>query len=549
VNRVFRFSLLPAAVALGLFAEWAALGRGPFQEAASSSDIRLAAADFVVGVVLVACGVVAWDLRPESWTGALLTIAGFSWFLGTFAASGWPGYADFGTLFLILHRGPLVQALLAYPSGRAESLLERAAIALSYVLSAVVIAGNTPEATVVVACVVLAVAAYRYIHSAGPERRARLTALGAAAAFSTVLLTSGITRLAGSGASVDRGILWAYQAVLVAIALALTLDLVLRRWTAATVTGLVVDLGELGGTGPLRDRLAAALGDPSLEVAYRLPGREAYVDERGSELELPDSGSERALTTVREGGEPVAALIHDADALSDPELLSSVTAAARIAVANVRLQAEIRRQIEGLEASRRRIVEAGDAQRRRLARALRDGAELRLAEVGALLEEAGEGADGASPFAATLAETRAGLEHARTELEDFSRGIHPRLLTEGGLARALADLAARAPVSIDLSIADGRLAPPIEAAAYFVCSEALANIGKYAEASRAAMTVDRRDGKLVVSVSDDGRGGANVDAGSGLRGLADRVEALGGRLRIESPPGKGTRLVAELPFS
>ncbi len=527
--RALRFgSLFPAAVALGLFAEWAALRRGPLQEAASSSDIRLAAADFVVGLVLVACGLVAWDRRPESWTGALLVIAGFTWFLGTFAASGWPGYSAFGTVFLTLHRGPLVQALLAYPSGRPQSWLEGGAIALVYVLSAIADIGATAEATFFVACLVLAVAAYRYVNSAGPERRARLTAMAAAAVFSAVLLISGVARFAESGASVDRAVLWAYLVVVAAIAVALTIDLVLRRWTVATVTGLVVDLGELGETAPLRDRLAVALGDPSLEVGYRLLEREAYVDERGMELELPDVASERKVTVIRQGDEPLAVLIHDAEALSDPELLQSVSAAARIAVANVRLQAEIRRRLDELEASRRRIVEAGDAQRRRLARELRDGAELHLAEVGALLDKVGAEADGSSPLAALLAETRAELERARTELEEFGRGIHPRLLTEGGLGPALADLAGRARVPVDLAVADGRVAPPFEAAAYFVCSEALANIGKYAEASRVAV---------------------RLDGGSGLRGLADRVEALGGSLRVESPPGKGTLLVAELPLS
>ncbi len=549
MTRAVRFSLFPTAVALGLFAEWAALRRGPFEEAASASEIRLAAADLVVGLVLIGCGLVAWDRRPESWTGVLLAAAGFTWFLGTFAGSSESAYADFGSVFLTLHRGPLVHALLAYPSGRVRGWSERAAIAVSYVLAAVADAGKTPEATIFVACLVLAVAARRYIASAGPERRARLLAAAAAAAFSAVLLVSGVTRLAGAGGSVDRGVLWAYQVALVLIGAGLLIDLLLGRWTLATVTGLIVDLGELGETGPLRDRLAGALGDPSLVVGYRLPERDAYVDDRGREVELPEPGSDRTVTIVRDRGEPVAALVHDAGALSDPDLVDSVAAAARIAVANARLQAEVRRQVAELEASRRRIVEAADAQRRRLERELREGAEQRLAEVRALLDEAGRGAGDGSPFAAMLTETRAELERAQSELSEFARGIHPRTLTDGGLPLALTDLAGRAAVPVELSVADGRFPPPVEAAAYFVCSEALANIGKYAQASRAAIDVDSRDGKLVVSVSDDGRGGASLDAGSGLRGLVDRVEALGGRLNVESPPGEGTLLVAELPLT
>src|SRR5262249_61353422 len=131
----------------------------------------------------------------------------------------------------------------------------------------------------------------------------------AATASAAVLLVSGLARLDGSSASFDRGVLWAYDVVLVGIAITLLLDLLLRRWMLATVTGLVVDLGQLGESAPLRDRLAAALGDPSLIVGYRLPERDAYVDDGGREVELPEAGSGRTITLVREGGEPVAALI------------------------------------------------------------------------------------------------------------------------------------------------------------------------------------------------------------------------------------------------
>jgi signal transduction histidine kinase len=193
-------------------------------------------------------------------------------------------------------------------------------------------------------------------------------------------------------------------------------------------------------------------------------------------------------------------------------------------------------------------VEAGDAQRRRLARELRESAERRLSEVASHLDQIGGGGDNGRS-AAMLAETRAELERARVELGEFARGVHPRVLTDGGLRAALADIARRAALPVELSSVDGRFPAPIEAAAYFVCSEALANIGKYADASRASIEVAERDGVLVVTVTDDGRGGAKLEAGSGLRGLADRVEALGGRLHVESPPGEGTALFAELPLS
>jgi signal transduction histidine kinase len=374
-----------------------------------------------------------------------------------------------------------------------------------------------------------------------------MTALAASAAFAVVLLVSGVTGLAGASASVDRGLLWAYQVVVAGIVVGLTLDLVLGRWVQATVTGLVIDLGEAEEAGTLREHLANALGDRSLVLGYRLQDRGVYVDDRGRELELPDEEGDRRVTIVRDGGEPVAVLVHDAGVLADHELVESVAAAARIAVANARLQADIRSQVEELDASRRRVVEATDAERRRLERQLREGAERRLAELEMIIGEAQHRADDGP--AEMLAATQAKLARARSELREFARGVHPRVVSEGGLPVALRELAARSTVPTELRVPEARFPPPVETAAYFVCSEALANVAKYAGASRAAIEVTQRGDALVVSVRDDGRGGASIDAGSGLRGLADRVEALGGGLALTSRPGEGTRLVVELPLT
>jgi signal transduction histidine kinase len=539
-----RLAVLPGCVVLGLYAEWASLRRGPAQEAPAVGEIRLAVADLGVGLVFFVCGLVIWT-RRESRTGPLLAAAGFFWFLGTFAASGDSGYADFGALFLTLHRGPLVHALLSYPNGRLEHRAEQAAVAVAYVLSAMPEVGGTPGAGIVLAVIVLGVGAYRFARATGPARRARATAAIAIAAFSAVLLVSGLARAAGSGAALDRGVLWAYDIVLAGVAVGLTLDLILGRWVSATVTGLVVDLGETTEAGTLRDRLADALGDRSLALGYRLDTG-VYVDDRGRELELPEEGGDRRVTTVTDGGEAVAALVHDAAVLASPDLIRSVAAAARIAVVNARLQAAVLRQVDELEASRRRIVEAGDAERRRLEGELREGAEQRLVDVETLLDEAAHRAQGG--IAVMLAETQAKLEQTRSELREFARGIHPRVLTDRGLAASLAELAERSATPVELRVPDVRYAAPVEAAAYFVCSEALANIGKYAEASGAVVGITERDGLLVVAVSDDGKGGASLDKGSGLRGLADRLEVLHGRLTVTSPGGEGTQLVAEIPL-
>jgi signal transduction histidine kinase len=547
VSATLRLSLLPGGIALGLYAEWAALRRGPLEEATSTSEIRLAVADLVVGLVLLGCGLVAWTRRPESRTGALLAAAGLAWFLGTFAASGASGYSDFGTVFVTLHRGPLAQALLSYPTGRFERTTDRIAVAFAYAVSAIADLGESSAAMAALAAVLLVVGIRRYLDASGPGRRARAVATTATAAFAVVLFVSGISRLVGSSPSMDRAVLWAYMIIVAAIASGLTLDLVLGRWVPATVTGLVVDLGEQGQGMTLRERLANALGDRSLVLGYRLADREVYVDERGRELELPEGNHDRRVTIVREGAEPVAALVHDAHVDADPELVQSVAAAARMALANVRLQAAIRRQVGELEASRRRMVEAGDAERRRLEQELREGAERRLADVGELLGEARRRATEGS--AVRLADAQTKLERTRSELRELALGIHPRALADGGLAKALGELAHRSAVSVELTAPDLRFDPAVEAAVYFVCSEALTNTSKHAGASHAAITVTQRDRALVVSIRDDGRGGATLAAGSGLRGLADRLETLGGQLTVLSPTGDGTLVVAELPLS
>ena len=311
------------------------------------------------------------------------------------------------------------------------------------------------------------------------------------------------------------------------------------------MTGLVVDLGSATGAA-LRDRLAHALGDRTVVVGYRVPGRAGYVDDDGRPVVLPAPGSGREVTYVG-GDEPIAVLVHDPGGIDDPALLDPVAAATRIAVSNVQLQSQIQERLEELKRSRRRIVEAGDAQRRRLERQLRDGAQARLEVVASILQHTAR-RDASADFQSMLAETLADLAIARDELDEFARGVHPSVLSEGGLDAALADLAEHATVPVELSPCGERFAPAVEAAAYFVCAEALTNIGKYAEASHAAIAAIRRDDRLDVSVADDGIGGADVDAGSGLRGLRDRVAALGGTLSVESRAGAGTRIVASLPL-
>jgi signal transduction histidine kinase len=212
------------------------------------------------------------------------------------------------------------------------------------------------------------------------------------------------------------------------------------------------------------------------------------------------------------------------------------------------LRSTISQLVEELRASRARIVEAGDAERRRLERDLHDGAQSRLVALALLLRSARRRAGDDAGLVELLDRAQEELQTSLEELRELARGIHPAVLTDRGLEPALEALTARVPVPVKLEM-DGeeRLPEQVESAAYFVVSEALANVAKYANATQATVAIRRANGSITVEVTDDGVGGADASGGSGLRGLADRIAALDGTLRLDSPAGRGTRLHAEIP--
>ena len=217
---------------------------------------------------------------------------------------------------------------------------------------------------------------------------------------------------------------------------------------------------------------------------------------------------------------------------------------ARLALENERLAAQVRAQLEEVRASRARIVEAGDLERRRIERDLHDGAQQRLVALAMRLDQARATSAGASELIdATTVELLAAIR----EVRDLARGVHPPILTDAGLGAAIEALAERTPFPVSIEATDARFAPEVEAAAYFVVAEGLTNIARYADATGATVELRTEDDRLVVRVSDNGRGGADPAAGSGLRGLADRLAAIGGELRVDSEPGVGTTLLATLP--
>jgi signal transduction histidine kinase len=522
--RSVRLALLPIAVAAAVAVEWASYD--------GSIGLALTGADLAAGCVLLAAGVVAWEHRPESRVGPLMALAGSTWFLGNLAAP-----------LLYLHRGPLVQLDLSYPDGRLRSRLVVAVVGLAYLVAAIEPLARSAAVTLALSATLVATSAYCFVRANGSARRAAAPGLTAASAFAGVLALGAVERLAGWGA--DRTVLWLYDLVVAATALLLLVDLLRGRWTESVVAGLVVDLGAPAEGGMLRTKLARALGDPSLVVGYRLTDGGGYVDDAGRPVALPAEGSGRATTPLVEGGEQVAVLVHDEALLADRWLLESAAAAARVALSNVTLQAEARANAAELEASRRRIVEAADAQRRRLQRELQLGVGQGLERVGSLLAEARPALGGSAAVA--LSSLELALDEACRELEQFAHGVHPAALAEGGLMPALGQLAGRSPLPVVVRGSVGRLPDPVEAALFFVCSEGLANVVKHAHASRATIAVRADAERVEVEIDDDGAGGAVFGRGSGLVGLADRLEALGGFLRLDSPRGGGTRVVARLP--
>jgi signal transduction histidine kinase len=447
---------------------------------------------------------------------------------------------------LYAHRGPLVHLLLAYPAARVRPRAIAVLVALAYLDGLVPGIARSDVASIALFSAVIVAAVWRHRRAGGVMHRAHASALVASLLVAGTLVIVEVVGAVGSGPGVIA--VWAFDLAVALAAVGLAGDLRWGGWTRAAVAGLVVELGGRREPQALRATLARVLGDPGLEVAYRFGRDGAWRDEIGAPVARPVDDGGRAVTFVYDqDGPAVAALVHDPAALADPELAASVAAATRLAVENVRLQAEIAERVLEVSRSRQRLVQAGDQERHDLHEQLRAGAERRLAAISRRL--AALAADDDGVVTGTMRGLCAELEDARAELRGFARGIYPRTLTELGLRAALTELAAHGAVPVTLDVPDRRFPDTHEAAAFFVCSEGLANVGKYAAAASVRISVAATARELVVCVADDGAGGADPARGSGLRGLADRVDALGGALRLDSPQGGGTRLQARLPLS
>ncbi|HYN56881.1 MAG TPA: ATP-binding protein [Motilibacterales bacterium] len=484
--------------------------------------------DLVVGWTLIGAGIAAWALRAAPGAGWLMILTGLTWFAGLTPAT------------LYWHRGPLVHLLIAFAGWRPRSRLDWVGVVVGYVAAMAAPIWANDRATVLLGLGLVGVTRRGYALAPARVRHVRRAAAHAALLLAAVLAAGALARtLVPSGDTVAPALL-VYQVVVAGIGVFLLASLPIT--SAGAVADVVVELGDRQ-SGSARDRLAKVLADPTLEMGYWSPAAGTYLSEEGTPVEVPAQETGRGATQVDRGGARFALLVHDSATLRDPALLDVVVEATRTSDAHLALQRELREQVVQLEDSRHRLVVAADAERRRLDARLQQGPEYRLTTLGERLSRI-PGEQGFDPH---LTQARDHIAQARADLRALSAGLHPRELASDGLAGALRALAQRAPCPVDIDAQVPPLPQELQTATYFVCSEALANVAKHAHATRAGISVTVEGNQLSVSVSDDGIGGVDPTAGSGLLGLADRVQSLGGTLRVTSPAGGGTRIVGRMP--
>jgi signal transduction histidine kinase len=534
----------------------------------------------LVGASLLGSGIAAWRARPDNRLGPVMVFTGFAWFAGQLTEASSPPLYTIGSALQYAFIPGLIYLLLAFPSGRLRNDFDRGLVVVAAVLAVGLqvvamlwgtkaglrcptcpdnvlrmFANNSRALRLLdlqrllggaLALMAIVVLVWRWLRATAAQRRAAAPVLVAGCAMFAALTVTVVNDLAGDPLGAVPANVFFYSAA--AVPVAVLIVSLQRQLARGMVAGLVVELGQPRPSADLRESLARALGDPSLELAFWFPAEQRYVDGDGRTVGLPDVVSGRRCTFVERDGQPIAALLHDPVLDHNAELVRSVCAAASLAIENERLQAELRARLVELRASRARLVEATDAERRRIERDLHDGTQQRLVSIamslGLLEAKLPPEAGAAQPI---VRETREALAVALAELRELSHGIHPPLLAERGLAAALDELCRRAALPTHLEVAlERRLPDQVENAAYFFASEALTNAIKHSHGTEIRVGAAYAHQRLTVEVTDDGIGGATA-TGSGLRGLADRVEALGGALTLSSPPGRGTTLRAEIP--
>jgi signal transduction histidine kinase len=510
--------LAAGSVAVGLVSE---------QVAFDWEDPWLWLPDLITGWTVLGSGIAVWATRRARGAAVLLLATGAAWFLALAPEA------------LYLHRGPLVHLLLTFPGWRPRGRLQSAAVATGYV-AAVATPLWTGRWSAVLLCAGLVAAV---VVGIWPRGRSSLPVRVAAVAAGVFAVDVAATALLPSSTLAVPELL-VYETAVSGICVVLAAVLVTA--TEGDVTDLVIELTEDPG-GRRTDDLAGVLGDPSLVVGYWSAAESVFLSPGGAVVPT-DRADGRAVTFVGSPSAPSAVLVHDPETLREPAVGDAVARATRLARSHVELQDELRVRRDELAASRQRLLLAADRERTHLSEQVMTGPVARLYAVSAELERASVGALPAPDDQTHLHRAAEHLARVLDELDTLSSGLMPLELRDGGLASALDALCGRAALPVELDVDTLALSDEIATAAYFVCAEALSNAVKHSRADRVRMLARTRDGRLVLEVADDGVGGADVH-GSGMVGLVDRVETLGGTVAVHSPPSLGTRVRATLPLT
>lgn len=547
---------------------------------------RFLVLDTIFGLMFVLAGFIAWERRPDVPYGALLVVASFLWFVGSYAPTGWMPFSWLGFTFERFYDIVLAAIVLTFPGVGLQpaARIALAGLSLGFVarsVSRIVVGCDCTEnpiallensvlfenaqvatsALIAAAALMVAVLALLRLFQAAPSARAVLwpVAIGGIVAalvaawdaidlIAFVQTNAGLVRLP---APMDEVVSWTIIALVALVPIGYMVGVLRLRLRRGALASLAIQLDSRPSPSDLQSALREALRDPTAELLVWDREKSSWVDAARQPVALPVETTIQSVTELSHDGEPYAAILHDHSLREDPDLMAATIALLRLALDNERLAEQVQRQLDQVRSSRARLVAASEAERRRIERDLHDGAQQRLIAVALALQEARAEAakhPGGPAFLDRLDNTSAELVAAIEELRELARGIHPAVLTEDGLRVAVTSLARRAslPVKVDVSV-DTRLPAPIETTAYYVVAEGLTNITRHARARSAAITIQKSNGHLAIDISDDGQGGADAHRGTGSRGLTDRVESLAGTLTINSSPDRGTHLQARIP--
>jgi signal transduction histidine kinase len=543
--------------------------------ATTSESLQQRSVSAALGIWLtvpyIAAGLIAWRRRPEGRLGPLMVAAGFVIWANFLAWSSNSLLYTLGAADQFLVPAVLLHLFLSFPNGQLRSRLDRAIVTAGYGAVALTLARmvlgeggerdllalfDNPDLVTSLRAVQLAlVSAVLLMGTVSLVlHRHREPPLRTPVSFFAYACSLGLAMIAVlylvqllAWTSVLGSIRYITFAIIGLAPIVFLVAILHERLGRASVGELVEALGVNHGPAGLQEAVARALRDPSVRLAYWLPEFDSYADVDGRKIEL-ESSPGRSSTPVKRDEQTVAILLHDSALEDEPRLLAAVVSAIGMTIENAQMQVELRARLEELRGSRARILEAEQSERRRLERDLHDGAQQRLIALTLELGELGDRLDGDSEIRTRIDSARQEVTASLAELRDLAHGIHPAAVSDHGLAVALESVATRANVPVEvIGATSDRMPEPVELAAFFIVCEALTNVARHAEATSAVVELERSQGVLIVEVRDDGIGGASADSGSGLRGLADRVEALGGRLQVWSPVGRGTRLRAEIP--